>query len=882
MLKLALKYMAYYKSQTFAIFSSIILTAALLSGVGSLMYSSRINDLENNRMIYGDWHYSIPAAPDAWQSAKTGETEKGFSLELSGKKEVRDTITDPYDISFVYGDEAYLQMTGRELLSGAYPEKPTEIAADNFTLGNLGFEGSIGDTVTLDGNSYTLTGIVKSPWLADGDKMELFVSEDFGDQKSQPILYLKFREGKKLYRQLNAFLDCHKISGDHAEANEEVTKYLGGEEPESIFDIVKFALTDKHGNFTYIVLKLQAEYNLAFRGMVLLLCFFSLYCIYSIFQISVSKRTFAYGMMQTLGISDIAIGGTLMAELWILFLLGYPLGCLLGNGILKLFYQKLSGVFAVQNTGLNPAEKLSLSDRIIALENRKEIHFHVAFPVIYAGFLFLFFAMAVIGFLTLHSLKKQTIRKAMAGDTSFLKGRRKIYSKRNRNLAGIVVQKFMFSNRKRALGILLSLSLGGCIFLCTTYMVENLKIHAEMSMKSDDGLGTPYRISLQSGAMDAIPKEVVEQIKTMPEVSAAYASRYLLGEVTIQKKELEWEEYFDEQNRDSYFTERFGGVCVEKNNGTYGIKYDIYGYDPGLIHQLSDFLLEGEISREDPDTEHTVIAVANRDGQGNYNFYGKHPGDTLTLRVPKNPNAAGEILKFEDPAEDYVEKEFTISAIVSRPLAQEDRFFNVNGWSGHPSLILTNDQMERLYDLDDYSFINICPVSAADTDMVGSRLLQAIQDVPKAVLRDYTLAVKTRQNYLHQQQLFFFGIAAVLLVISLFHIMNSVNHSILSHRREYGILRAMGITDIGFYKMILAVGISYGLLTDAFIFLIYNMILRRLMDYYMAHVVQFLHFTASVPAGTFGMVMALNLLISLAAVIVPGHKILKVNVLQNL
>ena len=38
MLKLAWKYMRYYKSQTFAIFASILLTASLLSGISSLIY----------------------------------------------------------------------------------------------------------------------------------------------------------------------------------------------------------------------------------------------------------------------------------------------------------------------------------------------------------------------------------------------------------------------------------------------------------------------------------------------------------------------------------------------------------------------------------------------------------------------------------------------------------------------------------------------------------------------------------------------------------------------------------------------------------------------------------------------------------------------------
>ena len=33
-----------------------------------------------------------------------------------------------------------------------------------------------------------------------------------------------------------------------------------------------------------------------------------------------------------------------------------------------------------------------------------------------------------------------------------------------------------------------------------------------------------------------------------------------------------------------------------------------------------------------------VIVTANMDGQGNYFFYGKKPGDTITLRVPKTEN----------------------------------------------------------------------------------------------------------------------------------------------------------------------------------------------------------------------------------------------------
>ncbi len=884
MLKLAYQYMQYYKSQTFAILASIVLTAALLSGVSSLMYSSQMNNLKNGKAIYGNWHYYSDVEPDVFQSVHSVEKGTGFYVEQCGKKEIKDIVMEPYLIYFINTDESYRQMAHRELIEGTYPQGANEVAADHYTLGNLGFSGNIGDTLSINGNHYILTGIIKSAWASSSDKMEIFVGENFAGQGSQFLLYLRFDEEKKLYKQLDAFRQKYKIPSDAVTANDGVVKYLGGERPDSIYDIVKFALTDEDGNFTYIVLKLQSEYNLAFNGMLLLLCVFSLFIIYSIFNISVSKRMAEYGMMQTLGISENRIGCMLILELWLLFLTGYPFGCLLGNGILKHLYQQLDGIFSAKTVGVAENDiELSKTDQIFTGNGTGDPGFHVAWNAMFTGFVFLMVTLAFAGFFTVRSMRKQSVQQVMDGDTSFIKRRRKIYSVRNTNLVGAVVRKFMFSNQKKVIGILLSLSLGGGIFLCTTYMTENLKIHAEMSMKSDDGLGSAYRISVKSNALsDTIPKETVDGIKKMPALSQVYATKYILGELIIQEQELEWDEYFNEQNSDSYFQEHFGGICTENTNETYGIKYDVYGYDIGMLEQLQAFVIEGGINPDELEEGNKIIAVANQDGQGNYNFYGKHPGDTVTLRVPKDVNCPSDVLKFQNPEEYYKTKEFEIAAIVSRALAQEDSYLNRESWSNMQSLIMTNRQMGSQYGITDYSFINVSPAAGADTNQVSGLLLQKIQDVPRAVLQDYTTAIETQKNYLRQQQLFFSGIAVILLVISLFHIMNSMNYSILSRRREYGIIRAMGITDIGFYRMILRMGFLYGLLADVFIFLIYNMVLRRLMDYYMAHVVQFLHFTADVPNGIMAAVMILNVLIAVIAVIFPARKIVKSDIIREM
>lgn len=884
MLKLAWKYMRYYKSQTFAILASILLTASLLSGISSLIYSSQKSDLANSKTIYGDWHYYIETDKKLFHSVESGETGNGYTLEQCGKMEIRDVVSEEFMICFVHADETYRQMAHRDLLEGRLPEKENEIAADGFILSNLGFSGNLGDSLRVGEKEYIVTGILKSEWAASSSEMEVFVSDAFKGRGSQTFLYLRFNEDEKLYKQLDAFLQEHKLSSESAVGNDEVTQYLGGETPSSIYEIVKFALTNKEGNFTYIILKLQSDYNLAYNGMIFLLCLFSLFVIYSVFSISVSKRTSEYGMLQTLGISEAQIGGTLLLELWMLFFIGYPLGCFLGNGILSLVYQKISGVFG--GKGIGGAETgLSVADHTLA-EGANAAKFFVSVDAIVFGFLFLMISLALVAFIVVRSLRKHSLKAVMSGDTSFTK-RRKIYALRNVNMANVVVRKFMFANKRKVIGILLSLSIGGCIFLCTTYMIENLKVHAELSLMSDDGLGSEYRISLKSDSLkDTIPEAVADKIKNIPETETVYVTKYTMGELQLSRNEFlaeeDWHDYFKYQNQEPYFIQRYDGICNQQEDGNYRIKYNVYGYDEAMIEQLQDFILEGEIQPETMKNNNQVIVTANMDGQGNYYFYGKKPGDKITLRVPRTENYTDELLKFQSGEENYIEKEFEIAAIVNRPLAQEKDFLNTEVWKNAQSVIMTGEQMEKNFGITDYSFINASPNDANDIQSVSNQLLQVIRNVPKAVLQDYTSAIETQKDYLKQQQIFFSGIALILLVISLFHIVNSMNHTILARRREYGIIRAMGITDRGFYTMILQTGILYGLLADVFIFLLYHLVLRRVMDYYMAHVLQFLHLTSNVPNLVLIGIMVMNVGIAVVAVMFPAWKMGRENIINEI
>lgn len=66
-------------------------------------------------------------------------------------------------------------MMGRTLKEGRYPAEEGEAALDEFTLRNLDIPREIGTTFTLDGETFTLCGIVSEQPSALTQRMQVFV-----------------------------------------------------------------------------------------------------------------------------------------------------------------------------------------------------------------------------------------------------------------------------------------------------------------------------------------------------------------------------------------------------------------------------------------------------------------------------------------------------------------------------------------------------------------------------------------------------------------------------------------------------------------------------------------------------------------------------------
>ena len=920
-LRLASAYLRHYRKQTAALFVGIMLSAALLTGVGSLFFSGKEAAKENARTEYGDWHYEMrcdfpwfedfEADVSGSEGGSGGESPAdgtkagagqgagaddvllrgdGFRVESYGVETVRKAISEPFNIQYVYGEAGYMEMMGRELLEGKLPEKTDEIAADRQTLRNLGVPEELGSRVELDGEAFTLSGIVAEmpEKLGEllGDYMQVFVSSELDYGMNGRFLYLRFDESEPVLGQIKAFSEHYGIDGSTVARNNGIAGYVGAEEAKLSAEEIRTAFADPTLGIPWIWGMLNENETLTEGAVLLALAVFSAFIIYSIFQVSVLRRLSQYSVMQTLGMTDGAAFGMLMLEMLLIFAGGYVAGAVLGNGVAALIYRKAGRIFitrsgsqggVVRHTGVS-TEETAAELSVSTLPDAGA--FHVDVKIIWLGAVFLILVLALISLVLVRKMRKLTLRQMIAKDTAGGKRNRKIYSIKHENLTGILAKKFMFSRKGTFIGILLSLSVGSVIFLGAAYVTENTRINNELTFAADDGLGSDIQVYEESDSLkDTIPEKTAEELKGISGLESVLPVRYMLGEIPLDDGMLRSGSFFAETageegfEPDPVIMEKYNGQIVQSGEDDYRLKVNIYGYDDEMLESLNDYVLEGSIDPDQMREENTVLFKTLMDGQGNYDVIGIGAGDTVRLRTPEDPEADGEALKFLGREEDYRDTELKIGALISRPLAKVDTYIGDDGLS-NVDIIMTNEQMEKNFGVTGYQTISISlpeGTDAEDAAKAADEIRGVVSGVSRCVVKDYTAQIEAQNLYLDQQIMFFYGIALVLLMISLLHIMNSMQYLVAERRYEFSILRAMGITDEGFLKMLMKEGIRYGIYSSIVMLAVY-WIVQKVLYYFMVHLYLYLHPQGMISAGYLIFMAVLNIVLCTGAMVVSGRR----------
>lgn len=845
LIKFAIQYIKHYKKQSISIFLSIVLSVALLTGIGSLVHSANKSAIEKIREDSGNYHFYYKVNEKQLKKIKENKKSKKYTIDKLGVTNAKSHIDEPFIIEFLNADSSYLDMTGRKLLQGSLPSKDGEIAFDTYSLNNLNVKKEIGTTIKLDGKTYKLCGILSNLTNPKTD-MQGFVN-DYSQPKENNsyLVYVKYDENKNINKQNSKFIKKFNISKENARVNWHLSIEFGVKPPKGI---------EKYNIFEFL-----KNLELNTNAIILLVGVFGTAAVYSIFHVSILQRISQYGVLEVLGANNKQLLFLLFLELFLLFIIGFPIGCILGIGVASTIYERFPHIFL--SSDITPGA------------------FFISEKSIYLGFLFILLLLILITVRVVHQLNKYSSIESMKNFKVTNKQKRTLESVRHSNMTKVLSHKYMTQKKGMFVGILFSLSLGGIIFLCSSYSIQLTKNNNELTMKADDGLNSDYQVTMQTTDFDiGIPKGKISRLNEVEGLSRVYPVKYLFGAIKIKEKQLFWKDFFKPLEKDYRIKNFFNGICTKQSEGGYLLKTNIYGYNNGMLEGLNSYVIDGKVNHDDMVKNNKVIVRLPMDGTGMYDAVDIKPGNTIKVKVPKTMKPTGEIVKFkEENKDDYVTKEFVVAATVKRVMANNIYFIGDYGMD----IVMTNEQMKNNFNIENYNSVSIKKTKESNSVELSENIKSVVNNIKRCIVTDYTIAIEKNNTYLNQKLLFIYGIVFVLLAISLFHIINTVSYLVFSRRHEFGILRAMGITDNRFLLMMMREGFLYGLYAS--IIMIIGSIIGQFMIYFMVkRIYLYINPIFEVNAPLYIGMIVLNIIISIVAVIIPVKQILKNDIISEI
>ena len=124
-----------------------------------------------------------------------------------------------------------------------------------------------------------------------------------------------------------------------------------------------------------------------------------------------------------------------------------------------------------------------------------------------------------------------------------------------------------------------------------------------------------------------------------------------------------------------------------------------------------------------------------------------------------------------------------------------------------------------------------------------------------------------------------YGVILIIFVISAFNIVNNVSYNITSRTSEFGMLRAIGITQEDFKNMIIWEGILYGLISSITVLIVGVLLQLRIYDKfgYESYGIEF-----AIAYKEYILITITNIGIGLLATYFPAKKIKESNIVESI
>ena len=520
--------------------------------------------------------------------------------------------------------------------------------------------------------------------------------------------------------------------------------------------------------------------------------------IYNIFQISVSSDIRYYGLLKTIGVTPRQLKRIIRWQAFLLSLLGIPAGLLGGYGVGAL---------------LTPMVVRSMNPML----NRTT--FSVS-PVIFVGAVL--FSLVTVLFSCMRPARLAA-RVSPVEATRYTEQAHPHKKSRKTHQGGLVQMALANLMRKpgKTVVVLLSLALA-VVLLNALFVVVNsfdMEKYLERNSCADFVVSSTDYFHSNSGVRDYLSDKTIQNLKDSVEIKQGGSGYRVAGdafEPQAWMREERWRslvsEFISEAEAETLYQQ------AAKQDDLLAENAQVEGLDPALFEKLT--LLKGDLAPVIEPGQRAIAAVVPEDDYGNPYQEDAYPeiGETLSVTYVDEgyyiDRITGELCNDSTPEENLQfsiaegrEVTYTVAAHVLCPRSMGFRYGSLGYMLILPAEKLKEDSgqtvvpMFYLFDTPD-----------RDSEQTAEQYLQGVTAEDENLM--YESKDTVRQEFEGFQKMFLMVgglLCAVISVIGALNYFNVIMTSVLSRKREFAILQAIGMTNKQLRKMLIAEGVLYGL-----------------------------------------------------------------------
>lgn len=764
--EISLRYLKKYKSKTFSIAVGITISIALIISI--LIIKEQLIETTKTSLIDGiGGVYDIKLESTDKQAMEKLQKDilvnKSSLVNHFGKSEIENTN---YSLSIEGFEENIIDFLNFKNLKGRYPTKDYEIALENWVLDLLPRKYNIGDKITLTSYVQASDNLGNKEYRTDEFTLvgtfDYIYNNNYFKNTAYGYVTRAFAEaqGKENSHQYQGYILLKENS----------SLYSGMGQLAQTPDYSNISFIDN--NFKYSTEQMARLYTSICNTLFLVVSVVASIIIYNIFNITVTERKKEFGILRAIGATPRRVKTMVILEGIILGFIFIPCGILIGNIITKGILVKLSnasnfsGIFAISNQGI-----------VIS---------------IIIGFLFI-----ILGSYS-PAKKASNIPPMEAINSMGDSYKRRDRGKFNIDTASKVSKKVNFTfnfakinikrNKKRFITTVMSLAITVIMFMIIQYITTSID-SVKALKESDHG-----DITITGNSFEGISQEALSEIANMKGIEILNKKMQYNANICIS------DQYLTSKGKE-YAVKKAGNSTYDAGlmeKGKYRLESVVYGYSKEKLESLRKDVIEGAIDLEKMNNDASVVFIQNA------NYY-----DYTNLAVGDQIEVNLVLLDAEGNFKGNKVKNLTIGAIVDPIKVSSEISSGISN-----ALIISEEAFKKEIGASGYSEVKLGIKSNKTTKEYKEAILKNLKDTSNIEITTFEEQLEKAKETNLQTNAAFYSFLIFVALVSVVNLFQVMKMNTLLRKKEFGMLRALGMSISQVNKMIRIEGLLYGIIAS--------------------------------------------------------------------